>query len=58
MGSEMCIRDRGSLGVAESGHFADFSRGVFSLVDVVFYLSVTIVFLLLTIVILESRRWR
>ena len=26
--------------------------------DVVFYISVTIVFLLLTVIILESRRWR
>ena len=52
------IGDRIVTPEKESGHFADFSRGVFSLVDVVFYLSVTIVFLLLTIVILESRRWR
>ena len=58
LGASFSVFDLGSLGVAESGHFADFSRGVFSLVDVVFYLSVTIVFLLLTIVILESRRWR
>ena len=58
LGASFSVFDLGSLGVSESGHFADFSRGIFSLIDVVFYISVTIVFLLLTIIILESRRWR
>jgi len=58
LGASFSVFDLGALGVAESGHFADFSRGIFSVTDVVFYISITIVFLLLTVIILESRRWR
>ena len=58
LGASFSVFDLGALGVAESGHFADFARGIFSITDVVFYISVTIVFLLLTVIILESRRWR
>jgi gliding motility-associated transport system permease protein len=38
--------------------FLDFQRGIVELGDVVYYLSVTYVFLLATTKVLESRRWR
>jgi ABC-2 type transport system permease protein len=38
--------------------FIDFQRGIVELTDVVYYLSVTYVFLLASTKILESRRWR
>ena len=39
-------------------HFLNFQRGVLHTRDVVFYLSVTYVFLLLTTHVLRARRWR
>ena len=47
--------------VADQGvynRYADFSRGVLDLGHVVFFLALTIVFLFLTIKVLESRRWK
>jgi ABC-2 type transport system permease protein len=38
--------------------YLDFQRGIVELGDVVYYLSVTYVFLLATTKVLESRRWR
>jgi ABC-2 type transport system permease protein len=38
--------------------FLDFQKGILELGDVVYYLSVTYVFLLATTRVLESRRWR
>jgi ABC-2 type transport system permease protein len=40
------------------GHFDDFDRGVIDTKHIVYYLSLTAVFLFLTIRILEARRWR
>lgn len=37
--------------------FNVFSQGLFRLTDIIFYLSVTIVFVLWTIIVLERRRW-
>ncbi|HEB61428.1 MAG TPA: ABC transporter permease, partial [Phycisphaeraceae bacterium] len=39
-------------------HTANLAKGVISLVDIVFFLSLTVFFLLLAVRILESRRWR
>jgi ABC-2 type transport system permease protein len=39
-------------------HFLDFQKGIVEASDVVYYLSVTYVFLLATTKVLESRRWR
>ena len=39
-------------------HFINFQRGVLHTRDVVFYLSVTYMFLLLTTHVLQARRWR
>jgi len=39
-------------------HFDDFSRGVIDLQSVVYYISVTALFLFLAVRSLESRRWR
>lgn len=58
MGASFSVFDLNSFGVAESGHFADFARGIFSVPDVIYYLSMTGVFLFLTIIVLEVRRWR
>jgi ABC-2 type transport system permease protein len=47
--------------VADQGvynRYADFSRGVIDTSHVVFFLAVTMVFLFLTIKVLESRRWK
>ncbi len=58
LGASFSVFDLGSFGVAESGHFADFARGVLSIQDVAFYISITAVFLMLTVIALETRRWR
>jgi len=39
-------------------HLLNFRRGLIDTVDIVYYLSVTAVFLFLTVQILNSRRWR
>ncbi len=44
------------LGLTE--HMQDFSRGVVDTRPVVFYLSLTILFLFLTLKVVESRRWK
>ncbi len=41
-----------------SSHFNDFSRGIIDIGSVIYFLSVTLVFLFITIRSLESRRWR
>lgn len=58
LGASFTVLDLESFAVAESGHFADFARGIISVTDIVFYVSVTAVFLLLTALVLETRRWR
>lgn len=40
------------------GHYEEFTKGVISLKDVVFYISFSAVFLFLTIRVLETRRWK
>jgi ABC-2 type transport system permease protein len=39
-------------------HFEDFTRGVIDLQSVIYYISVTVLFLFLAVRSLESRRWR
>ena len=58
LGASFSVFDLDSLGVAEGGHFADFARGIISMTDIVYYISVTAIFLVLTTLVLESRRWR
>ena len=58
LGASFSVFDLDSFGVAEGGHFADFARGIISMTDIVYYLSLTAVFLLLTVLVLEARRWR
>lgn len=58
LGASFSVFDLGSFGVAESGRFADFARGIISLEDIVYYISITAVFLMLTVIALETRRWR
>ena len=58
LGGSFSLFDRGSFGIAESGHFADFARGIINVYDIIFYISICLIFLLLTIFSLESRRWR
>jgi ABC-2 type transport system permease protein len=58
MGASFSVFDLKSFGVAESGHFADFARGILSVPDIAYYVSVTGVFLFLTVLVLEIRRWR
>lgn len=40
------------------GRFGDFSRGLIKLDGVVFFLGTTVLFLFLTVKVVESRRWR
>ncbi len=58
LGASFSVFDLDSFGVAEAGHFADFARGILSVGDVVYYVSITAVFLMLAVVTLETRRWR
>jgi ABC-2 type transport system permease protein len=39
-------------------HMANLARGAFHLADIVYFLSLTLVFLALAVKLLESRRWR
>ncbi|MDP3063873.1 MAG: ABC transporter permease [Chloroflexota bacterium] len=39
-------------------HFDDFTRGVIDVQSIIYYISVTVLFLFLTVRSLESRRWR
>ncbi len=45
-------------GLSMSAHFADFYRGVYDASHIVYYLSLSAVFLFLTVRSLETRRWR
>ncbi len=58
LGSSFSVFDTSSFGVVEGGHFADFARGIISVTDIAYYVSITAVFLFITVVLLESRRWR
>ena len=58
LGGSFSVFDQQSFGISEGGHFADFARGIISLGDITYYFSITLIFLMLTILILESRRWR
>lgn len=58
LGSSFSVFDTSSFGVVEGGHFADFARGIISVTDIAYYVSITAVFLFVTVVLLESRRWR
>ena len=58
LGGSFSVFDTNSFGIAESGHFADFAKGIISIYDIMFYLSITIIFLISTILVLESRRWK
>ena len=57
LGGSFSVFDLDSFGVAQGGHFADFARGIISTTDIAYYLSLTAVFLLLTVLVLEARRW-
>jgi ABC-2 type transport system permease protein len=39
-------------------HMEDFARGIVDTRHVVFYLSLTVLFLFLTLKVVESRRWK
>jgi ABC-2 type transport system permease protein len=58
MGGSFSVFDLNSFGVAEQGHFADFARGILSVPDIVYYISMTGVFLVMTVLVLEVRRWK
>lgn len=45
-------------GMSMGDHFADFSRGLLDLSDIVYFISIAAVFLFLTVRALETRRWR
>ncbi len=45
-------------GVSMNAHFLDFTRGIIDTSHVIYYLSLTAVFLFLTVRSLETRRWR
>jgi len=45
-------------GLSMDAHFDDFSRGVLDSSHVVYYLSIVVVFLFITVRSLEARRWR
>ncbi len=58
LGASFSVFDLNSFGVAETGHFADFARGVISVSDIAYYVSVTTLFVFLTVMLLQIRRWR
>lgn len=58
LGASFSVFDLDSFGVAQGGHFADFAKGIISVSDIAYYISLTAVFLLLTVLVLEARRWR
>jgi ABC-2 type transport system permease protein len=58
LGSSFTTFDTRNFAVSQQGHFADFSRGIISLQDILYYLGMTTVFLLVAVVLLQSRRWR
>lgn len=58
LGASFSVFDLDSFGVAQGGHFADFAKGIISMSDIAYYVSLTAVFLLLTVLVLEARRWR
>ena len=58
LGASFSVFDLNSFGVAEAGHFADFARGVISVSDIAYYVSVTTLFVFLTVMLLQIRRWR
>ncbi len=58
LGASFSVFDLDSFGVAQGGHFADFAKGIVSVSDISYYVSITAVFLLLTVLVLEARRWR
>ena len=58
LGASFSVFDLDSFGVAEAGHFADFARGVISVSDIAYYVSVTTLFVFLTVMLLQIRRWR
>ena len=45
-------------GLSLNAHFLDFTRGIIDTSNVVYYISITAVFLFLTVRSLETRRWR
>ena len=46
------------LGVLDlTGHFSEFANGIFDVTGLVYYLSVTGVFLFLTVQSIQKRRW-
>jgi len=58
LGGSFSLFDSSSFGIAEGGHFADFARGIINIYDIIFYISISAIFIVLTIFSLESRRWR
>ncbi len=58
LGASFSVFNLDSFGVAEAGHFADFARGIISMSDIAYYVSVTLLFLFLTVLLLQIRRWR
>lgn len=40
-----------------TGHYTNFSMGIFNIPDAIFYLSIAAIFLFLTFRVLEKRRW-
>ncbi len=58
LGASFSVFDLNNFGVASGGHFADFSRGIISVGDIAYYISISALFLLMAIVSLEAKRWR
>ena len=58
LGASFSVFDLDRFGVAETGHFADFARGIISVPDIAYYVSVTTLFVFLTVMLLQIRRWR
>ncbi|MCH8185995.1 MAG: hypothetical protein IH862_07850 [Chloroflexi bacterium] len=45
-------------GLSMNAHFQDFTRGIVDTGNIVYYVSLTAVFLFMTVRSLETRRWR
>ncbi len=56
LGASLSIFDLESFGVAPSGRFAGFAKGIIQLEDIIYYISISSIFLIMAVISLESKR--
>ena len=48
---------RWATAIGKEAQYEDFTNGVISLPPIIYYISVTVIFLFLTVKVIEKRRW-